>query len=52
MTEIVHKVSPSQINDSIQCLRRWAWPKLDGIKPQQHRSAANGEGGFPAGLSE
>lgn len=35
--------SPSQINDAIQCLRKWGWPKLDGVKAPQHRSAANGE---------
>jgi len=35
--------SPSQINDSVQCLRKWAWAKLDGVRPVQHRSAAAGE---------
>lgn len=35
-------VSPSQINDAKDCLRKWAWPKLDGIKAMPHRSAQAG----------
>ena len=36
-------VSPSQINTSVECLRKWGYPRLDGVQVPQQRNAAVGE---------